>query len=82
MRASKELDLSRLNFPNTFFNHFVVEYGGEYYDPSYGGVATGLNSSSLEKAYEDKFIAEYRDSSGIWFTNDTTPTSSAEIVLN
>lgn len=25
------------NPPGRFFNHFIVEYGGQYYDPSYGG---------------------------------------------
>ena len=25
------------NPPPAFFNHFIVSYGGKYYDPSYGG---------------------------------------------
>ena len=44
-----------LNPPGGFFNHFIVLYSGEYYDPSYG---TGPFSS--QSAWENASLDGYR----------------------
>jgi hypothetical protein len=43
------------NPPPAFLNHFIVEYGGQYYDPSYG---TGpfADQSAWENASLDGFV--------------------------
>jgi hypothetical protein len=47
------------NPPGAFYNHFIVEHGGLYYDPSYGG---GVHSSkeAWEDASLDGFSKVYR----------------------
>ena len=51
VRPPKEI----MTLQGGFFNHYIVSYGGSYYDPSYG---TGPFAS--QSAWENASIAGYR----------------------
>jgi hypothetical protein len=45
---------------SNFFNHFIVSYGGKYYDPSYGtGPFSGDTDDEARNNWENSAIAGY-----------------------
>ncbi len=51
------------NPPGAFYNHFIVKYGGQYYDPSYGGLIYS-SKEEWENASLDGFSKVFRFSIG------------------
>jgi hypothetical protein len=47
-----------MNPPGEFFNHFIIEYSGEYYDPSYGTPATGAFATQSD--WEQQSLHGYK----------------------
>ena len=52
-----------LLFMNSRNNHFIVKYGGQYYDPSYGGLIYS-SKEEWENASLDGFSKVFRFSIG------------------
>ena len=57
--------------PPSFFNHFIVQYGGRYYDPSYGG-----GTYADQNAWENASLA------GFYFQRLPRTISQALVKLN
>ncbi len=59
------------NPPGAFYNHFVVQYANNYYDPSYG---TGPFASLLD--WENASVAGYERGQGTWNAGSRTWSTS------